>query len=267
MDELDRLYRRLVHNVRNGFPELLTRPFEVQQLYQTLLPYRHHRKELEIETNEEYEIALMRLLSGERSYLQGDPQMQEALRQELLSPNPDTALFRMWASSTISLAPEALRAAEASPAGSMPGLRGSSATPGLRSVAPSPAASRAPVEQSANPPSPPAASPRSPSPYAGSSSNRPPSPGAPAAPPRAAPPAAAPVSRPAAASATPGHGSHGRVPGGGSCRYCGEALPSGRSITYCPHCGQNLTVIHCPACGAELELGWKFCVSCGRSVG
>ncbi len=51
------------------------------------------------------------------------------------------------------------------------------------------------------------------------------------------------------------------------CRYCGGALPGGRRVVFCPHCGQNLTVQRCPACGSELELGWKFCITCGRGVG
>ncbi|MFL5578800.1 MAG: zinc ribbon domain-containing protein, partial [Gemmatimonadaceae bacterium] len=68
-----------------------------------------------------------------------------------------------------------------------------------------------------------------------------------------------------AASPTP----PGTAPGilaQGSCRYCGGTLPDGRRITYCPHCGQNLTVRQCPACSTELELGWRFCVTCGRQV-
>jgi rRNA maturation endonuclease Nob1 len=48
------------------------------------------------------------------------------------------------------------------------------------------------------------------------------------------------------------------------CRSCDEILPAGRPITFCPHCGQNLTTINCPACGSELELGWRFCPTCGR---
>jgi predicted amidophosphoribosyltransferase len=51
---------------------------------------------------------------------------------------------------------------------------------------------------------------------------------------------------------------------GEQCRYCNGALPAGRRITFCPHCGQNLTVVNCLACGTELELGWKFCTTCGR---
>ena len=55
MDEMDRMFRRLVHNVRAGFPDLLTRPFEVSSLYQTLIPYRLNRTELGIDSSEEYD--------------------------------------------------------------------------------------------------------------------------------------------------------------------------------------------------------------------
>jgi methionyl-tRNA synthetase len=48
------------------------------------------------------------------------------------------------------------------------------------------------------------------------------------------------------------------------CKYCGGTLPEGRSITYCPNCGQNLAAKHCAGCGAELDPAWKFCVSCGK---
>ena len=53
---------------------------------------------------------------------------------------------------------------------------------------------------------------------------------------------------------------------GGECRYCGGTLPSGRRSVFCPHCGQNLTIQRCPACGTELELNWKFCITCGRGM-
>jgi len=50
------------------------------------------------------------------------------------------------------------------------------------------------------------------------------------------------------------------------CRFCGQALPEGRDVTFCPHCGQNLKVHRCPGCSAEVESGWKFCVTCGRAA-
>ncbi len=53
----------------------------------------------------------------------------------------------------------------------------------------------------------------------------------------------------------------------GDCHYCGSVLPRGRAVTFCPYCGQDVTVRQCPACSAELDVGWQFCISCGRGVG
>ena len=53
---------------------------------------------------------------------------------------------------------------------------------------------------------------------------------------------------------------------GGRCRYCGQPFPEGRAITFCPYCGQNATVVQCPACSSEVEVGWRFCVTCGRAM-
>src|SRR5262245_20459798 len=109
MDELDRLYRRLVHNVRATAPELLGRSFEVSQVYQELVPYRTNRRELGFAANDEYELALCQLLSGARSLLRGDVEMQSALKRELESPNPDLSAYRAFATSTVSFMEEPLR--------------------------------------------------------------------------------------------------------------------------------------------------------------
>ena len=58
MDNIDRMYRHLVRTIRSRFPQYLVQPFDVAELHQTILPYRHHRRELGIETNEDYEITL-----------------------------------------------------------------------------------------------------------------------------------------------------------------------------------------------------------------
>ncbi|HEY4735165.1 MAG TPA: zinc ribbon domain-containing protein, partial [Gemmatimonadaceae bacterium] len=50
------------------------------------------------------------------------------------------------------------------------------------------------------------------------------------------------------------------------CRFCGGTLPEGRAVTYCPHCGQNLSAKHCAGCGAELDPIWKFCINCGKKT-
>lgn len=109
MDDLDRLFQRLVHNIRNGHAEYLSVPFTVQELYDTLVPYRHYRRDLGIETNQDYEAAVTRLLSGEKGYVRADKGMQDRLKQELDSPHADVGAFRDFADARISLAPEAVQ--------------------------------------------------------------------------------------------------------------------------------------------------------------
>lgn len=279
MDELDRMYRLLVRNVRTTAPDYLSRPFELAELYQTLIPYRHHRRELGIETNEDYELGLTRLVAGERGYLIAEANVIEALRRELDARNPDPSLFRQFAHTSVAFAPEALRAlARGDGAGtSQPSQAAAAAAPPPR---PAPGAQVPPPPP---PPPPPAA--RAPEPMPPAAAPAPPRPAAPppAVVPPPPPPAAAPV--PVRPPVMPPRQSPGATPvseldvptmagrapltieGGGSCHYCGGSLPEGRRITFCPHCGQNLTVRHCPACGTELEVGWKFCVTCGRAAG
>lgn len=218
MDDLDRLFRRLVQNIRNGYPEYLTHPFEVSELYQNLIPYRHNRREMGIETNEDYEVALCSLLAGERGYLAVDDALAAAIRAELATPNPNTAIFREFAASRVAVTAAAQRRGDE--------LRGE-ATPtvGVTPVTPAlPAPARGTWD------------------------------------PRAS--ASGTTTKGEAAVASPPMAAAGE----GSCRYCGGALPDGRRIAFCPHCGQNLTIQRCPACGTELEISWKFCITCGRGI-
>lgn len=49
-----------------------------------------------------------------------------------------------------------------------------------------------------------------------------------------------------------------------TCRFCDNRLPQGRRLTYCPHCGMDLSKKQCPACSTELDVTWRHCVTCGR---
>jgi len=109
MDDLDRLFRRLVQNIRNGHAEYLSVPFTVAELHDTLVPYRHYRRDLGIETNQDYEAAVTRLISGERGYIRADEAMQQRLKKEVTSSHADPGLFREYASARISLVPEAVK--------------------------------------------------------------------------------------------------------------------------------------------------------------
>jgi hypothetical protein len=50
------------------------------------------------------------------------------------------------------------------------------------------------------------------------------------------------------------------------CLFCGGELPADRVAKYCPQCGQSQAVLLCPGCNAELEAGWRHCISCGQPV-
>ena len=226
------MFCHLVRTVRSRFPRHLTEPFNVAELHQTILPYRHHRRELGIDTNEDYEITLTELLSGARDYLVVDERMRDALRTQLASNNPDPSTFKQFAGASVSISPAALRTLDIGPED-----EGSSRTP-----MPSMSVSKGRL---------------------GRSPTVTPSPARPASTPteelaESVVPSATPVSQPTIAQRPV-------VPHAGErCRTCNEVLPAGRPITFCPHCGQNLTTANCPACGAELELDWKFCPTCGR---
>ena len=51
------------------------------------------------------------------------------------------------------------------------------------------------------------------------------------------------------------------------CLYCGGALPAGRLVNFCPHCGQSQRTLRCASCQAEVEYGWRHCVNCGGPIG
>ncbi|HTR77260.1 MAG TPA: zinc ribbon domain-containing protein [Gemmatimonadaceae bacterium] len=184
------MFRRLVQTIRTEYPQYLTIPIAVDELHHTILPYRRHRQALGLETNQDYEITLLELLSGSRGYMIVDDRMRDRLVKIVASPNPDPAALHEFASERVALSPDALNLLEAADAA------GRHSTGATRSID-----HAAPPSQTAR------------------------------------------------------------------CQYCEAVLPSGRLVTFCPHCGQNVTLVNCSACGAELESGWRFCTTCGRATG
>jgi hypothetical protein len=187
MDALERMFHVLVRTVRAKHPQLISAPFTVADLYQQIMPYRHFRRDLALETNQEYELILMELLTGARGYLDVDEQLRDQLGKELASASPEPSRVREFADAHVSI--NAAAQAMVSDVGALP-------------------APRTPTTPTSGLPS----------------------------------------------------------ESGPQCRFCGGALPGGRAMNYCPHCGQNLQVLNCPACGAEVEAGWRFCVACGKAV-
>jgi hypothetical protein len=268
VDQLDRLYQALVRRVRDVRPENLTRSFEVSEILRTFIPYRATRADVGVETAEDYEVLLLRLLSGERGYVFTDDAMQDDLRRELDSGNPDLRALHAYGTAKATFAQHAMRLVlESTPAPSP----APSSTPETEPAAAAQAALRDTEGRAA------AAFERTASARAPQMSDvstaleslqrqLPPTP-----PPLSdalAPDAKARTSFQARGSQIPDPtaDSMQRTPRPG-CRFCGQLLPAGRDVTFCPHCGQNLKVRRCSGCSAEMDPAWKFCVTCGRAAG
>jgi hypothetical protein len=110
MDALERMFHVLVRTLRAKYPALLTAPFTVGELYQQILPYRHLRRDLGLETNQEYELILMELLTGARGYLDVDERLRDQLGKELTASSPEPGRVREFADAHVTVNPAALAA-------------------------------------------------------------------------------------------------------------------------------------------------------------
>jgi hypothetical protein len=98
MDLIDRLHRRLLAALPAATPDATPLEFTIADVYQRLIPYRSVRTDLGVMELAEYENALLRLLAGERNYLDlEDASIQLELRRELASVNPILGIYRDYA--------------------------------------------------------------------------------------------------------------------------------------------------------------------------
>ena len=260
MDDVERMYRQLVRIIRATSPQLLTQPFPVSDLYSTILPYRLHRRELGLETNQDYEMAMLELLSGARGYLhRGGSDAPDARRLAQVAESgsgidPRIREAHAWRSRRTRCGSSMATDESPRPRATCRCRRGDD-----RDCADGSA------DQGGGRP------PRTSERRRGRDDDgdrrrrsrvrraiRVPRPrgGQPARPHRRRP-----RQRAVRRARSPYHRA------GEECPHCKGELPAGRPISFCPHCGQDLTMRHCPACGSELEHEWKFCVTCGRAVG
>jgi len=92
-DELDRLFERLVEALARE--ARLAVPFSAAELYERLVPYRSNRSHLKVATHQDYEMTVLRLLAGERGFVQLEPtDVREGMQREVTAANPDPAFFR-----------------------------------------------------------------------------------------------------------------------------------------------------------------------------
>ena len=91
---LDRIFDRLARTLSAGGPDQFRSPFTVAEIVQSLVPYRTYRNELGVDTLQDYEHAILEMLTGEHGWLVCDEDTVAVIRKELASPDPDTGLLR-----------------------------------------------------------------------------------------------------------------------------------------------------------------------------
>ena len=241
MTDLERLFRRLVDNLIAIDPARLHRPIALADLLNSIIPYRTNRRSLSIDSAEDYDMLVLRLCSGEGGYVQmASEDIAQVFRDQVGAPNPDLGILREHPRAELMLGTEPLAHALG------PGPEEQFAPPedddppAATGAAPAPAAAPAPVLQLES------------SPRATFSAEP-------------APPAVI-LPPPPRIMADMDPPSARRDAAGPRCSFCGGKLPSGRAVNFCPHCGQNQSMVRCPNCQAEIEIDWKHCVSCGHFV-
>jgi len=236
--DLERLFRRLVDNLIAIDPARLHRPISLGEINRTIVPYRVNRRSLALDTNEDYDMLLLRLCAGEGGFVRMvSDEVRAVFEAESREANPNLRLIEELADAELTLSTEPL----------------------AHALGPDPETGYAPPEEdyldegTAEEPEAPAA------PGTGADQSAPaPFTFEPEPPPPASPPGPRLVQD---SPTTPLRDSVNR------CPFCGGRLPTGRTVNFCPHCGQNQSFTRCPECQSELELGWRHCVNCGHFVG
>ena len=221
VDELDRLFGLLVGALARETRVAV--PFPAAEIYERLVAYRSNRARLNVATHQDYEMAVLRLLAGERGYVQLEPDsVREAMQREIATINPDPAYFRSFPEAQVMVNGRAAERVLIADRAYAPPASADADEDGL-------------LDTTGENPIPPAA-PSTPTPPHQPERFR---------------------------IARPPHGLSEN-----QCEYCGGVLPGNRDVRFCPHCGQPQEGdLKCPACGSPVDVGWAYCLSCGKPTG
>lgn len=233
IDIVERLFDRLAVAIRQS-RRPAGAPVSVSEIYQELVPYRDVREDVGFAMNADYEHTLLRLLAGEGGFARLEPHTaRDTIRDELCLPNPNVGMYRDFAGCDVFVRANdddmpAFEPADDPRAGfdeGVPEERSESRVSAFStfSMVEDDPADDHPAEDAAD--------------DAGPTGTR------------ELEDAATDDTSPAASSVR--------------CAYCDSALPTHRSVRFCPYCGADQTTRPCNSCGESLEPGWTFCVACG----
>jgi len=239
VQDIERLFRHLTRTLQAVDPARLQQPLTVGELVSRFVPYRTSRRALGVESSEDYELLLLRFASGEGGFANTEPDPVKArFAREARSPNPDLSVLREFRDAVFVLQPIPLARV----------LSGQTeddayAPPPRPAPMPPPELVEAVGQMDAE------VDVIEPLPFDAV---------------RTVGPVAAAV-REVEVPATPDPPAV-PVAAAARCSFCGGSLPAGRAVHFCPHCGQSQLQGQCPKCKADVEYGWRHCVSCGTGL-
>jgi Double zinc ribbon len=95
MTDLERLVRQLVENLSAIGPAHMRQPVTLADIRDTIVPYRANRRALQLESSEDYEMALMQLCAGEGGFVRAEAEeIAKEFADEVASSNPDLTLIQ-----------------------------------------------------------------------------------------------------------------------------------------------------------------------------
>jgi hypothetical protein len=229
MAELEHFFRVLVQTLAGQNPARLHQPLAIGEVSR-VLPYREARRRLPLDSVEEYETLLIRLCAGEGGFAQADAATQQEFAAEVQRPLPDLGVIRRRAESHLVLRTEPT--AEA--LNGMPEERFAPPEDGqMGGWADGQQEGGADGQMGGL--------------AEGQGARR---------------------------STGQGEGAHQSAPDEFvieqpaviRCAFCGGVLPATRHVNFCPHCGMGQDVGKCGKCGADVDVGWRYCVTCGEEL-
>lgn len=122
MTELERFFRRLVANLAGSDPARLHRPIPLEEILESIVPYRSNRRALLLESSEDYALVVLRLCAGEGGLVRTEPEEVRArFAEEAASTNPDLHVLHKFEHVLVSIRSEPLaRALGAEPDPDLP---------------------------------------------------------------------------------------------------------------------------------------------------
>lgn len=109
MNDLERFFRQIVLNLAATDPARLHRPLPLTDIRESIVPYRANRRALQLESNEDYELVVMRLCAGEGGLARTEPdEVRAEFVREVGGPNPDLTIVKRHGEALVSLEPKSL---------------------------------------------------------------------------------------------------------------------------------------------------------------